>query len=356
MPTLFKERNGYYYIDYLLNGKRKRVTTGETNQRSAEKYYHNYLIKIERKELGYATEMEFNEFEQKYFRYSKLHKSKATYKLDIAILKRFFSFISESCGILSDITSEQIEGFLQALGGEGLSNKTINNYLCQIKAALYQALKWNYIYKNPAVGINRLPYKRKRLPRFLTNEELQDLLKECPAFLKNIVIFLSHTGLRIGELVNLEWRDVEIEKKLLHIQSKETWHPKDYEIRTIPLHEKLIPILKELKNSSKSKYVFSSVEGYKLDSDNLRKRYLKKAALSAKLQGVGLHTFRHTFASHLAMAGADLVTLKELLGHSDLKTTLIYSHLSMPHIERTISLLKLNDDTGNGGLLAEQVK
>ncbi len=102
--------------------------------------------------------------------------------------------------------------------------------------------------------------------------------------------------------------------------------------------------------------MFSSVEGYKLDSDNLRKRYLKKAALSAKLQGVGLHTFRHTFASHLAMAGADLVTLKELLGHSDLKTTLIYSHLSMPHIERTISLLKLNDDTGNGGLLAEQVK
>ena len=79
------------------------------------------------------------------------------------------------------------------------------------------------------------------------------------------------------------------------------------------------------------------------------KRHLKKIAKKVGIANFGYHILRHSFASHLVMKGADIVTLKELLGHSDLKTTLIYSHFSQPHIERTVGLLNFGVPTKDAG-------
>ena len=86
------------------------------------------------------------------------------------------------------------------------------------------------------------------------------------------------------------------------------------------------------------------MKGLKIDPGNLLKRHLKKIAMKVGISTIGWHLFRHSFASHLVMKGADIVTLKELLGHSDLKTTLLYSHFSQPHIERTVGLLNFGTE------------
>ena len=112
------------------------------------------------------------------------------------------------------------------------------------------------------------------------------------------------------------------------------------------MHPAVIDILKKLPKNTK--YVFMSPEGCKINSHNLQRRYFAKITKKLKLKGVTIHTLRHTFASHLVMKGVDLLTVSRLLGHSNTKTTEIYSHIAPDHLQSaidrfpTINLLQIN--------------
>ncbi|MBI5574721.1 MAG: site-specific integrase, partial [Elusimicrobia bacterium] len=187
--------------------------------------------------------------------------------------------------------------------------------------------------------IKKLPNTTKKLPRFLTVDEFNAVLDECSPWLYNIIATLIATGMRIGELVNLAWHDINFEQRRIHIQSKDDWHPKTYEIRTISMHPEVFNILRKLPKDKK--YVFTSPEGYKINSNNLQKRYFKKITTKLKLKDVTIHTLRHTFASHLVMNGVDILTVSNLLGHSNIKTTQIYSHLAPEHLQRAVDRVPL---------------
>ena len=158
---------------------------------------------------------------------------------------------------------------------------------------------------------------------------------------------MLNTGMRRGELLNLRFDDIDYDRKTITVISLKT---NNY--RIIPMNIELYNIVKWLKlnyvNPKNQKiilrqpqqrnYLFCKPDGTKLKGIRTSfNKACKKAGVSATP-----HTLRHTFASHLIMNGADLVTIKELLGHSSISTTMIYSHLSEEHKARSIEKLNWN--------------
>ena len=154
-----------------------------------------------------------------------------------------------------------------------------------------------------------------------------------------IIRTFIYTGLRISELINLRWQDIDFKRREVMVQAHDDFQPKDYEARAVPLHDELFKVLYPVKKESG--IIFTNGDSKKYSISILEKQ-LQKLTREAGIPNCSPHTLRHTYASHLIMATGDLKTLQELLGHSSIVTTMIYAHLSKPHIKKVVD--KLNYD------------
>lgn len=201
------------------------------------------------------------------------------------------------------------------------------------------ARKWGYCANNPTEGVAFFRITKTREPRFFSKEECEKLLKNCSKELYLIFFTFLNTGMRRGELLNLEWKDIDFIRKRIKIRVKEDWEPKTSE-RDIPMNEKLLEVLKTHKKNSKGRLVFSDDKGEKIHKNELRSELIRLTKKCGFPDVTKLHTLRHTFASHLVMGGIDLPTVKKLMGHSDIETTMIYSHLADEHIDKAVEKLE----------------
>jgi integrase len=177
--------------------------------------------------------------------------------------------------------------------------------------------------------------------RFLSIEETKKFLSACPPDLYPIYFTFLNTGMRKAELENLEWDDIDFKRRKIQIRRKEFWQPKTGE-REIPISGQLDEILQQLKDKNdreiKSNFVFPDKGGGKIKTKLRRK--LIQIARQAGIDGLTkIHTLRHTFASHLVMQGVNLPTVKKLMGHSDIQTTMIYAHLAPDHLSDAVNKL-----------------
>ena len=132
--------------------------------------------------------------------------------------------------------------------------------------------------------------------------------------------------MRAGELFYLEWNDVDFKSRIIKIQSKPNFHPKTYEIRSIPINDELYRVLRAIPRGKR--YVFDDGFGNHLFQIDSALRYLKRVIWQNGIPEANLYTFRHTFGSQLVMAGVDLVTVKELMRHASITTTEKYLHVN----------------------------
>jgi integrase len=155
------------------------------------------------------------------------------------------------------------------------------------------------------------------------------LLESCSAHSYPIYMILLHSGLRKGELANLEWRDVDFERRVIKVTPKAGWTPKGKRGREIPINDELLPVLCRLKESSKGRYVVEKTNGKRYN----RGLWLNFKRLARKLgmEDVKIHTFRHSFAAYLLMGGVDIYTVMTLMGHANIATTMAYAHLIESH-------------------------
>ena len=172
-------------------------------------------------------------------------------------------------------------------------------------------------------------------------KECQLLLESSPDELRNIFYVFLNTGMRKAELENLEWADIDFRRRKIKIRRKEFWNPKTGE-REIPMNQGTWDLLKKLKAESdkglQSNFVFPAKDGGKI-KEKLR-RQLIRIAEKAKIKDLTkIHSLRHTYASHLVMKGVDLPTVQRLMGHSDIQTTMIYSHLAPDHLADAVEKL-----------------
>ena len=273
-------------------------------------------------------------------RWSRPYKSRRTQEYDRSNLDRYPKHFARE---LSKITPTQLSDYIQ-YRRQHCEVSTVNRELGFLKAFFNKAVEWGYLSKSPAAGLKAFKQARPGIPRFFTEREVDLLLHKAQrtsSYLYLIIFTAVDTGLRKSELIHLSWQDVNFDNNAFIVQGKGDWHPKDYQVRSIPITTDLAVELKKHKLAQQglSRWVFPTIFGT-VRKNNLGRDFrqeLEKCGLYQK--GVGWHTLRHTFPSHLVMQGTPLKTVAELLGHQSTRMTEIYSHLALDHLRESIERL-----------------
>ena len=203
---------------------------------------------------------------------------------------------------------------------------SVNRELAFLKHLFNVAIADGKADTNPVRSVKLFKENNKRV-RFLSEEEETELRKAIGEIEWPIVAVAVHTGLRQAEQFKLRWENVDFATGIITVPRS-----KHGEARRLPMNDTAREILRTRPSRLKSAYVFASETGETpIDARNYMRRTFLPALKVAKIEGLRWHDLRHTFASRLVMAGVDLRTVQELLGHKTVAMTLRYSHLSPAH-------------------------
>jgi integrase len=269
----------------------------------------------------------FEDIAEEYLRYYQANRrprSAERHEMAYRALKPFFGGKR-----LADITPLLIERYKRVRKDQKRSEVTVNRELAFLKNLFTQAITWGKATENPVKQV-RLFREDNARTRFLTEEEEASLLAYCNAQLKPLVITALHTGFRKSELLSLKWGNIDFRHHLIKVEAAYT---KTHEARSVPMSETLTATLKRLKISATTDAA-TSVFGYR----QMTKTFAR-AVQRAGIANFTFHDLRHTFASRLVMAGVDLATIKELMGHKQITMTLRYAHLAPGHKRSAIGVL-----------------
>lgn len=329
------KKGSRWYLDYQVDGRRVRKRVGKS-KRIAELALADMEVKLDRRELGLApADKKLDELIAEYLRHSRASGTAYSQRIAERVLGQFKGFVATER--LRHITHLHIEKYKNWRRESGVLASSVNREMAVVKAMFNRGVEWGFLTRSPAQAVRKFK-EPKRQARFFTKAEAAKIVESADETLRPLVIFLLHTGLRREELLHTTWRDIDLERKVLTIQAKDGWRPKDYEVRHIPLAAQALKVLHESPGPHEpQKPVFPDGTGETLNADSLTHRF---AALLRELKLDGsLHSLRHSFASHLVMSGTDLYTVSKLLGHSSIKTTEIYAHLAPDFLKAAVERL-----------------
>ncbi len=327
---LFRRENGIYYIQLSRSKKislhTKDYALAKTFFRRIQKeYLQGKILPFEQ-----ASKIPLSQFIPTYLEYSEARKREATTRMDSLALRRLKDVLGNL--FISSIKSHDVDKFISILKAEGVKSVSINAYLRHLKAAWSKAIEWGYTKDNPFKA--KLLKTEKEIPVFLEIEEVKQLLNAInDQNFQRMIAFYALTGGRRKEVLDLDWVDIDLERKFVRYKAKTSKGRKD---RIVPLHPVIISLFKDIPKERVGK-VFKH---YHPDTISKKfKKALKKAGINKDIR---LHDLRHTFASLLAMHGANTRTLQELLGHSDSRMVEIYTHFTIDHLRKAINSLDID--------------
>ncbi|MDZ7796992.1 MAG: site-specific integrase [Candidatus Marinimicrobia bacterium] len=335
----------HWCIRYDFNGKDKKEVIG-TSKREAQIAAQKKAIELYGDKASLVQKDIKIGMEDLYDEYMKRKRnladgSRKRYKNNFDAFIDFMkpNFPSGS-GDIRKIKRQHIEEFLDyMLNVKNRAPKTINGALGFINALFIYAKKEDYILKSPTRDIEKFALNDEKEAPYFTRKELVKIWDNVNPYWLSFLQFLYYTGMRKGELINLTWKNVNLKKgeEAITVISSNEYRTKTGKKRTIPLKSEAIAILNKQKGEDK-KYVFISREGKKIHPE---KPYhaIKKALEKVGLEG-DVHKLRHTFASHCVIKGVSIYEVKELLGHQDIKTTMIYAHLSPNTLRKAVNKLE----------------
>ena len=327
-----RKRGKKWVVDYREPDGTRIQRVVSTHKRRADAVAADIRSRLEREKWGLPVKSSktLKEFLGEFTDWAKLEKSGRTADWYEQKIRKFLSFIRDKP--LYKITASTIEEF-KTKRLKAVSGQTVAGDLAALNVFFNLAVKRKHINENPCREVSR----PRRLPqnprRFLNENEIEALFEATKGTVfYPMVATALYAGLRRSELIWLEWKDIG--RGTITVQSKVGWHTKSYRSRSIPLHPRLKEILEALPR--KSRWCFPTKEG-KQYLHNLGRNFQKVL----KESGVkcNFHECRHTFASFLVMSGSSLAAVRELLGHSDIKTTMVYTHLSKDHLRGAVARL-----------------
>jgi len=253
------------------------------------------------------------------------------------------------------IDTLDVRGFVARMTRSGLAKSSVARKLSTVRSFLKFIVREGVIHVSPAVGIPT-PKTPKLLPQDLTVDEVFNLLEriddELPASLRDraILELLYATGLRVGELVSLSLEDLDLVGGMVRVVGKGDKQ------RVVPFGSKAttalgrwLEVSDRLRRRHQSDAVFLNLRGGRLTDRSVRRildRRLREAAINAR---VSPHALRHSFATHMLGAGADLRAIQELLGHVSLSTTQRYTHVSTDALMRVYDMAHPRAKKGDNG-------
>jgi integrase len=340
-----------WWVDIRHNDIRYRKKSPDNSRAGAQAYEAVLRRKLAQgvpiDERNNAKSRQFKDFAWGWFdTYVKTNNKMSEIRGKKCILKtHLVPFIGKTH--IDKVSNLQIEKYKARKISEGLTNKTINNHLTVLGKCLRTAQEWLDIEKLPRIK------KLKVSPRqihYLRHEEADKLLNSADGIWHDMIFMALKTGLRLGELRGLKWEDFDWQSRILTVRrSVYRFHivsPKSNRERTIPLIDEIFDLFYPQRR--KSGFVFSIRAGEPMRNTNCRYR-LYEVCNKAGLNRIGWHLLRHTFASHLVQAGASIKAVQELLGHTDIKTTMCYAHLSPSTLKDTVRLISGSNAYQNFG-------
>jgi integrase len=314
-------RDGALYISWTLaSGKRmKRRAHGETLAEARED--RNEEIRkenmIRRFKMAPPTDKTFAVVAKEHLSERKSDISPDSYQREADIirlhLEPFFQLL------LADIRPSDIQRYVTTRKADSVAAATVCKELNIIKAIFGYARRLDYLPSNPAAEV-RGPKVRVKEQPYLQVEEFAALISFCPVWMRPIVCFGLATGIRLGNIITLEWGNVDLKKGKLKLPKT-----KNGEVLNLPLNEMAMRVLLVLAAAGevrKRQRVF----GYEGKHNRISVEF-KRAATKANLP-LHFHNLRHSFCAHSIMAGNDGITVQKLLGHKTASMTSRYAHLS----------------------------
>lgn len=265
------------------------------------------------------------------------NKTIESYSTDI------LDFLTYSKGNAHTYKRHEIQKYLDQLKSKKITNRSLARKLSSIKRFFKYCLSQNLCNEDPTEGIHS-PKIGKPLPKTLSLQEVEDLLNAPESVSDQIMLrTLYATGLRVSEIISVTPDQIDLNSGIIRIQGKGD------KVRIVPFDEKTAEFLvhyskkirpellkKNKKPAKLARSFFLSTHGHSFTRQGfwkLIRKYAKKVGIRIS---VSPHVLRHAFATHLLEGGMNLRTLQMLLGHSDISTTEVYSHISNSHLHDVI--------------------
>ena len=262
--------------------------------------------------------------------------SKKTFENYNRDLNKFFKFLNDyKIKDIKKITKETVRLYFLKQKNNNISNRTLGRYYSSLNSFFLYSIEHEYIGVNPLKFID-YPKYTKKIPEYIYDYQLEKLLNEKTSEnveieLRNklIIHLLLDTGVRVSELVNIKVRDIDVEERIIKVFGKGS--KERFVFFTSKTKELLINYFIKRKEKAITDNLLINYKGEKLTERSVQK--------IIKLVGekIGLdihpHLLRHTFATDLLNKGADIRMIQELLGHENLDTTQIYTHVSNSRVK-----------------------
>lgn len=271
--------------------------------------------------------------------------TRISYKNDIL---QFLVFLEKNKKKINEITSIDIEKFISKFTTQGLEKSTISRKMSALSHFFIFLLEENMIKRNPINELD-LPKQIKKLPKILSVDQVEKLIKSSREDqsingirLNTMIEILYATGIRVSELVEMKLSATYAEKNFLLVQGKGNKE------RLVPISENTEDKIKDflkirnkfLNNDSESKWLFPSKQSSKGHITRQRfNQLLQTLCERVNLNNIRIspHKLRHAFATHLLANGVDLRSLQQMLGHADISTTQIYTHVLKDRLKKLVS-------------------
>jgi integrase len=327
------KRNGIYYLWYSdESGRKQKISTHTSHKPEAIQFLRDFHPK------GHNSRITLSAL------FGELIKAKSGEYAEgtLGIYQKSFRHLQRLFG---DIRIRLLSPYhfdrYKAERLKVVSATTVNIELRALKAALGSAAKWKMVDTNP---FSRLELARsaEQAPVYFTRTDFKLLLESIKeAWLRDVILFALLSGARRGEICNLRWSDVDLDNRLVHIQSSASFRTKMGKRRTIPINDLAYHLLMNRRYISEGGYVFSN-NNHKLRASwvtHRLKRYVRKLGLNDRLH---FHSLRHSTGSWLAQSGISIYQISRLLGHSTVRTTeMFYAHLEPGALREAVGSLSL---------------
>lgn len=312
-------RGRVWWIDfYDQNRNRVQESSQSKNKRDAERLLSLRKSEALRGVFRRPVKVTLADFGKRYMEHAKANKR--SWLRDEQMLERLQEFFGAGRQ-MSDISAADIENY-KLQRRTSVSGSTVNRELALLKRMFNLATAWDLHQDvNPVKKVKFFREFNTGL-RVLSEEEEKNFLQHATPYVQDIARFALNTGLRIGEIFSLRWSQVDMEKRIISVLA-----PKTDKLREVPINVQALTVLQAWQHNKRNEFVFYNAETGRPFVD--LKAGFALACRKAGISGVSWHTLRHTFASRLVKRGVDIVTVKELLGHSSVTVTMRYTHTNL---------------------------
>lgn len=321
-----KKKNNRWIVDYRIGGIRK-FPSFETRA-EAEAFKRSLLLRpIDRiTDFQEVNEIKLAEAIDRYLNQVTVTKAPRTWDVDRRALDSLHKHFEGK--LVHEITLMDLEAY-QLKKSRELSAASVNRYFNVIRHFFKKCEDWNFIKEKPTKRLVNLKFQPPP-KRLWAREEVHDFFSRAPEWLHDIVFFIYETGVRRGEAVNLIWRDVDFDKNAIRVKS----------IKGGNARERQIPMTTSMRSwflQKKKAQPLLSKPNCKvfLDDFNLELKSTRVSTGVSRIvrrmgcEGLGLHGMRHTLLTELVQCDVSLEKVRQLAGHSNLKTTEQYLHLKL---------------------------